>query len=148
MDDFNKDQLETEIVISTLGGIGYCELMVDGVPTRVVIVGGMPVEFRIFCMLCVFHITGGVYAYYEKMNTDINDFWAKINYERKSELTKSSVDGKWGEFLLISDRNTAAVNAAIAALVGDEQNGLTDLRPILEEISQRVIGDIDARNRK
>lgn len=147
MDNYTKDQLETEIMISTLGGVGYCELMVDGVQTRVVIVGGLPVEFRVFCMLCMFHVTGGVYAYYEQMNVDILAFWKKINFEVKPTQPTPKADDLWGTFLLIANQRTDAVNSAIKALVGDSSNELADLRPILEEVSQRAIGDIEARDR-
>lgn len=154
MDDNNKTILDNELILSKLsGGVGYCEIEIDNKLKKVVILGGTPVDFRIFNMVALTHITGGVYNYIDRMNSDILAFWELIGYTdwsigKNSYSTASQNNPIISNFSSISSTapnwgvsdDYSVLGIVLAKLQICSQNPdektKSDLLPIMAQVSQ------------
>ena len=131
MTDDQQTLWENERVISLLGGIGYSEMNINNIKFQIIIVDGIPMEFRMFCMIVITIVSGGVYSFRTQMNNDISVLWNLLEFTNPHLLTINPQT--WHGFqMLVDNDNTQVLLDAI------NKHADSDLMSIIHQVRNVV----------
>lgn len=144
MDKRNRDILDNEIIMTTLSNnVSYCEIEVHQKTLRIVVIDGTPVDFRLFSILCLFNITGGVYSYKHKIDNDLLAFWKLINFKYTKDVSNNSgydIANMTFEYNSFDTSITSIVLSKLNICSGGSRSDtiMADYTPLMKSISQYV----------
>ena len=125
------------MLMTKLGGtVGYCEIRLGGQRKQLVVLAGLPMEFRSFCQLAGSMLSGcGIYNY--AIEAEVLNLWDELGYqELNSEPPYDATKMMDWEFTPSVRKNYYHWMELLKNSQG-EDGEKADFRPMLAEIGRR-----------